>query len=72
MAMVKLGRLEEAIISFDKALKFKPDLHAACYSRGIALNNLERLEESIASFDKALEIKSDDYASWYNRGVNTG
>ena len=56
----KLGRYEEAITSYDKALELKPDLHQAWTNRGVALGNLGRYEEAIASYDKALEIKPDD------------
>ena len=58
-ALYDLGRYEEAIVSYDKALEIKPDLHEAWYNRGIALGNLGRLEEAIASYDKALEFKPD-------------
>lgn len=34
-----LGRYEQAIASFDQALKFKPDYHAAWYHRGLAAGN---------------------------------
>ncbi|MGB3264997.1 MAG: tetratricopeptide repeat protein [Microcoleus sp.] len=59
---------EDAIASYDKALKIKPDLHEAWNNRGVALYNLGRLEDAIASYDKALEIKPDDHEAWYNRG----
>jgi len=38
----------KAIVSYDKALEIKPDLHAAYYNRGIALDDLGRLEDAIA------------------------
>ncbi|MEL4898049.1 tetratricopeptide repeat protein [Crocosphaera sp. Alani8] len=64
-----LERYDEAILSYDKALEFKPDYDAAWYNRGIALKNLGRLDEAILSYDKALEFKPDDDAAWYNRGI---
>jgi tetratricopeptide (TPR) repeat protein len=62
------NQLEEAITSYDQALKIKPDYHTAWYNRGIALENLGRNEEAIASYDEALKIKSDFHEVWYNRG----
>ena len=72
----------EAITSFDKALKIKPDYHEAWNNRGSALGNLGRLEvlnnwssgqvnierfkDVIASYDKALEFKPDKDKAWYN------
>ena len=64
-----LGRYEEAIASYDKAIQFKPDYHEAWNSRGNVLGVLERYEEAIASFEKALKIKPDYHVAWYNRGI---
>ncbi|MGJ5673865.1 MAG: tetratricopeptide repeat protein [Nostochopsis sp.] len=64
-----LGRNQEAIASYDKALEIKPDDHQAWLNRGVALRYLGRNQEAIASWDKALEIKPDDHQAWLNRGV---
>jgi tetratricopeptide (TPR) repeat protein len=48
IALEKLGRYEQAIASFDEAVKIKPDLHSAWYNKGIALGNLEDYEQAIA------------------------
>ena len=59
---------EEAIASYDHALKIKPDYHSAWYNRGVALFNLGRYEEAIASYDHALKIKPDKHQAWNNWG----
>jgi CHAT domain-containing protein/Flp pilus assembly protein TadD len=64
-----LGRIEEAIASFDQALQIKPDFHEVWNDRGNALSNLGRYEEAIDSYDKALQIQPDKDQSWSNRGV---
>ena len=66
------GDYEEAIASFEQALKFKPDKHEAWYNRGIALFNLGRWVEAIVSYDQALKIKPDDPQAWNNRGIALG
>ncbi|MEH1829203.1 MAG: tetratricopeptide repeat protein [Nostoc sp.] len=68
----KVGKLEEAIASYDNALKIKPDFHEAWYKRGGVLNDLGRFEEAIASYDNALEIKPDYNEAWHNRGNALG
>jgi len=68
LALGNLGRIEEAIASYDKALEVKPDKHEAWNNRGLALGNLGRIEEAIASYDKALEVKPDKHEAWDNRG----
>jgi tetratricopeptide (TPR) repeat protein len=60
---------EEAIVSYDKAIEFKPDKHEAWNNRGNALFNLNRYEEAIASYDRAIEFKPDKYEFWFNRGI---
>ncbi|BDA65900.1 hypothetical protein CAL7716_000660 [Calothrix sp. PCC 7716] len=47
----QLGRFEEAIASYDKAVEIKPDFYEAWNNRGNALRNLERFEEAIISYD---------------------
>ncbi len=58
---------EEAIASYDQALKFKSDYHEAWYNRGIALGKLGRNEEAIASYDQALKFKPDYHQAWYSK-----
>ncbi|MGK7928463.1 MAG: tetratricopeptide repeat protein [Spirulina sp.] len=71
-ALLYLGRLKEALDSFDKALQIQPDDHEAWNNRGFALSNLGRLEEAIASYDKALQIQPDFHLAWFNRGIALG
>ncbi len=64
-----LGRKEDAISSYDKAIEFKPDLHEAWFNRGNALSDLGRNEDAISSYDKAIELKPDLHEAWFNRGL---
>jgi Flp pilus assembly protein TadD len=56
VALGNLGRPEEAIASFRRALEIDPTDAATHYNMGVALNNLGRPEEAIASYRRALEI----------------
>ena len=40
VTLVNLGRYEDAIESYDKAIMIKPDFHLARYNKGVALANL--------------------------------
>ena len=55
-ALRELGRYEEALRCFDKALEIDPKHVLAWNNKGIALHNLGRYEEALRCFDKALEI----------------
>jgi tetratricopeptide (TPR) repeat protein len=63
-----LGRYEEAIISYDRAIEFKPNKDETWYNRGIALHNLGKYEKAILSYDLAIELKPNNDEAWYNRG----
>jgi tetratricopeptide (TPR) repeat protein len=63
-----LGRYEEAIASYDRAVEINPDYYEAWYNRGIALANLGRYEEAISSYERAIKITPDKHEAWYNRG----
>jgi len=65
-------QFEEAITSYDNALKIKSDDPIAWFNRGNALGDLGRNEEAIASYDNALKIKPDYSDAWYNRGIALG
>ena len=58
-ALSALGRKEEAISSYDKAIEFKPDKHAAWSNRGLDLSVLGHHEEAISSYDNAIHFKPD-------------
>ena len=49
-----MGRLEEAIASYDRAIALRADLTAAHANRGNALAALGRHEAAVDSFDRAL------------------
>jgi tetratricopeptide (TPR) repeat protein len=68
-ALYKLGRLDDAVASYDKAIEFKPNKDEAWNNRGIALYKLGRLDDAVASYDKAIEFKPDNDEAWYNRGI---
>ena len=65
----QLGRAEDALASYNRALAVKPDSAEALYNRGITLRNLNRLDESLTSYDRALAIKPDFAAALVNRGL---
>ena len=63
-----LGRLEQAVSSFTKALQIKPDYAEAYSNLGSALNDLGRPEEAVANYNKALQIRPDFAEAHNNLG----
>ncbi|MDC3129214.1 tetratricopeptide repeat protein [Paracoccaceae bacterium] len=68
-ANLGLGKIEEAIESFNKALYIKPDYVEAHNNLGNALQDQGKLEEAIEAYSKAISIKPDYVEAYYNMGV---
>ena len=61
----QIGKLDEAVTAFQKALLIKPDDAQAHYNLGNVFQNQGRLEEAMETYKKALSIKPD-YAEAFN------
>lgn len=59
-----LGRLDEALACYDKAIEINPKDEKAWVDKGLALYDLGRNEEALACFDKVIEINPKDAAVW--------
>ena len=64
-----LGKLEEAIEAYNKALAIKPNFADAYYNMGNILKGQGELEEAIVSYEKALSLKPN-YADAHNNMGN--
>ena len=65
IALGELGRQEEALASFDKAVELLQPGEAKVswhtwYNRGVALGDLNRYEEALISYEKAVESWSEN------------
>ncbi|AKU67877.1 hypothetical protein ADJ79_00050 [Ottowia sp. oral taxon 894] len=54
--LLALGRLEQAVAAFDRAVALKPDYAAAFHRRGVAREGLGRLEEALNDHARALAL----------------
>jgi tetratricopeptide (TPR) repeat protein len=67
-ALKDLGKLDEAIQAYNKALAIKPDYAEAFNNMGNALKEQGKLDEAIEAYNKAISIKPD-YAEAYNNAT---
>ena len=70
--LLNASRFEEALISYDNALKIDPRSVDALNGKGLILNQLGKYEEAITWFDKALEIDPGFIDAMYNKADALG
>ena len=58
-----------AIQSYDNAVKIRADYPFAWYNRGLAFHELGRYTEAIKSYDESIKARPQYYDAWYNRGL---
>jgi len=68
----KLGRFDEAILCYNKALEIDPRYIRAWGNKGLSLDHLGRYDEAITCYNKALEIDPRDTIPWYNKANSLG
>jgi predicted O-linked N-acetylglucosamine transferase (SPINDLY family) len=69
VAQSRLGRLQDALASYDNALAIKPEHPEVLNNRGITLRQLKRFDEALANSDRALAIKPDYAEALNNRAI---
>ena len=68
----ELGRFEDALADYDRAVALKPDFAAGHNNRGLVLYRLNRLDEALASIDHAIALNPKYVAAHKNRGEVLG
>jgi tetratricopeptide (TPR) repeat protein len=68
-ALVKKGKIEEAIEHYNKAICLAPEYDNAYKNRGIAYTKLGRYQLAIEDYNKAIHLKPDNADVYYNRGI---
>ncbi len=70
MALSELGKYEEAISDFSRALNLQPDLTSARYQRGLLLARSGDYINSVADFDETLKADSEDENVYWHRATS--
>jgi len=53
---MQLGRVEEAVVSYERTLHIRPDRVVACHSLANALAHLGRIEQALAAYRRAVTL----------------
>jgi protein O-GlcNAc transferase len=68
MVQTRLGRLNDALASYERALVIRPTDAEALNNCGLVLQKLRRFDEALASYDRALAFQPDLAQALRNRG----
>ncbi|MDP2937289.1 MAG: serine/threonine-protein kinase [Dehalococcoidia bacterium] len=68
VSLHSLGRYDEAIRCYDRALELDPQYAAAWINKGNSLHSLGRYDEAIRCYDRALELDPQYAAASNNKG----
>ena len=63
-----MGRLEDAIADYSRAIKLDAKQASTYNSRGLALDRAGRRQEALADFTTAMELEANNPVYWHNRG----
>ena len=72
IAYIKKGKLEQAIVSFSKAIELDPDYVNAYCNRGVVYYYKSEYENAFIDYNKALELNPRHAITYNNRGVAYG
>jgi tetratricopeptide (TPR) repeat protein len=67
--LAEQGKLNEAIVYYQKALKIKPDYAEAHYNLGRVLQSQNKLDEALGHYHRALQSKPDKVEVYNNIGI---
>jgi len=62
---LKQGRINEAILHFEQAIRIYPDYADTHYNLGVAYGHLGRWQEAVEAFKQAIRLKPDDAKAYY-------
>lgn len=65
----ELGKYEEAIIAYDKAIELKPDYAESYNNKGNSVSNCGRDEEAIECYDKAIRLNPNYVEAINNKSI---
>ncbi len=61
--------LEQALLHFTNAVKYRATLAHCWFNRGLVLNKMKRYEEAVKDFDQAIARKANYHEAYHHRGT---
>jgi serine/threonine protein kinase len=64
-----LGRLDEALASYEAAIALQPTIAAVWVNKGNVLSSMKRHADALAAYDRAAQIDPTFQLAWFNKGL---
>jgi len=71
-ALHNLGRYDEALQAYNRAIEIDPQLAAAWNNKGIILEGQGKYDEAIKAYDEVIRLDPNLAEAWHNKGVAFG
>jgi serine/threonine protein kinase len=68
IALVRLGRREDAIADFTQVIRFAPEHIQSWVERGFTLENMQKIEDALGDYNEALRLNPQHYFALIRRG----
>jgi tetratricopeptide (TPR) repeat protein len=65
----RIGKYQEAVNAFERAIELEPDFYQAYYAKGVALYGQEKYRQAIVAFERASLINANIYEIWRLKAV---
>ncbi|MHC9543031.1 MAG: tetratricopeptide repeat protein [Vulcanimicrobiota bacterium] len=69
LSLMALGRMDEALQCYEKALRQNHRQSSAWLARGNALYQLEQFKDALTAYNKLIEIDSESQEGWLRKGL---
>ena len=64
-----MGKYDQAIECYDKAIALEPRDFAAWHNKGELLFSLKKHDQAIECYDKAIALNPNFAGAWYNKAL---
>ena len=68
LILIALERIDEAILSFQQAVRLKPDFNEAYFNMGLALKKQNQFNGALSSLERVVQLSPHDAEAYYNLG----
>ena len=69
VALICLGKYQDALPNFDKAINIEPNYKEAYHNRGLALMETGQLQKALKDLSKSIELDDTYWSAYRHRSI---